>query len=278
MNLPNLIVIGAQKCATRSLHYYLNLHPQITMSEEKELNFFIQERNWHKGIEWYQSNFSDTPKIQGESSPGYTNYPFWDGVTERMSATVPEAKLIYLVRDPIERMISHYVHYYADRKEDRQVSEAFTELEFNIYACRSKYYMQIEQYLKHFPQANILIIATEDLNINRRQTLQKIFHFLDVDESFHSNKFSLIWHKSKYKRRKTRLGLRLEGSPIRKAIQLLPFEMRGAAEKLLYLPFSRKVERPVLNERLRETIADFLKDDINHLREYAGCDFESWCL
>lgn len=55
--LPNLIIIGAQKSATTSLHYYLNLHPQIAMSREKELDFFIEEHNWHKGTEWYESQF-----------------------------------------------------------------------------------------------------------------------------------------------------------------------------------------------------------------------------
>ena len=82
--LPNLIVIGGQKCATTSLHYYLNLHPQISMSREKELNFF-SERNWHKGIEWYKSNFTGRTKIHGESSPSYTNYPFNKEVPKRLA-------------------------------------------------------------------------------------------------------------------------------------------------------------------------------------------------
>jgi hypothetical protein len=67
--LPNLIIIGAMKCATTSLHYYLNLHPEILMSEEKQLDFFISELNWNKGIEWYESNFTDKAKIYGETSP-----------------------------------------------------------------------------------------------------------------------------------------------------------------------------------------------------------------
>lgn len=115
--LPNLIVIGAHKCATTSLHYYLGLHPQISMSREKELNFFIKERNWYKGIEWYKSNFTTKAMIYGESSPNYTNYPFFMGVPERMCSVVPEAKLIYIVRDPIDRVISHYVHNYANSHE-----------------------------------------------------------------------------------------------------------------------------------------------------------------
>jgi len=116
-NLPNLIIIGAMKCATTSLHYYLNLHPQISMSEEKELDFFIHKNNWHKGIEWYKTNFTGNASVYGESSPNYTKYPFFNGVPERMHAVVPDAKLIYVVRDPIERIISHYIHTSVNKKK-----------------------------------------------------------------------------------------------------------------------------------------------------------------
>jgi hypothetical protein len=68
--LPNLIIIGAPKCGTTSLHHYLSLHPQISMSREKELNFFIAERNWSKGIAWYAAQFAADNKVRGEASPG----------------------------------------------------------------------------------------------------------------------------------------------------------------------------------------------------------------
>src|SRR3712207_3099155 len=102
------------KCATTSLHYYLNLHPQISMSEKKELDFFVREKHWDKGVEWYKSNFhgNGETKIYGEASPNYTLHPIFSGVPERMYSVVPEAKLIYVVRDPIDRMISHYIHEY----------------------------------------------------------------------------------------------------------------------------------------------------------------------
>ncbi len=82
--LPNLIVIGAPKCATTSLHYYLGLHPQISMSRNKELGFFVSELNWPKGIEWYKSNFTGKARIYGESSTHYASYPFFSGVPEKM--------------------------------------------------------------------------------------------------------------------------------------------------------------------------------------------------
>ena len=122
--LPNLIVIGTQKGETSSLHYYLSLHPQICMSREKELNFFISERdwsNWKRGVEWYKKKFIGKAQIYGESSPNYTNYPRYDQVPKRMHSIVPEAKLVYILRDPIKRIISHYMHKYSKGKENRSL-------------------------------------------------------------------------------------------------------------------------------------------------------------
>src|ERR687894_2292944 len=73
--LPNLIVIGAQKCGTSVLHYYLSLHPEVSMSRPKELNFFIEERNWPRGLDWYKSQFDGDARVRGEASPNYTAYP-----------------------------------------------------------------------------------------------------------------------------------------------------------------------------------------------------------
>lgn len=274
--LPNLIIIGAMKCATTSLHYYLGLHPEISMSREKELNFFICEGNWHKGIEWYNSHFTGKAKIHGESSPNYTNYPFSRGVPERMYSCVPEAKLIYMVRDPIDRIISHYIHQYAARRENRKLSEALANSHANPYVFRSKYFMQLEKYLEYFPRCNILVITQEDLYSHRQQTLQKIFRFLEVDHSFHCREFSTIRQRSRGKRRKNQVGLSLNRTLKRNILERFPPNTRWHFEQLLYLPFSNKIERPVLKERLTQKLLNRLERDMNLLREYTGCDFQRW--
>ena len=108
--LPNLIIIGGLKCGTTSIHHYLGLHPEIQMSKPKELNFFVEELNWDLGLDWYASRFDDRFKVRGESSPHYTNLPRFDGVAERIHANCPDARLLYMVRDPIKRILSHWVH------------------------------------------------------------------------------------------------------------------------------------------------------------------------
>lgn len=274
--LPNLIIIGGQKCATTSLHYYLGLHPEISMSKQKELNFFVREYNWDKGVEWYKSNFMGNAKIWGEASPDYTHYPFFAGVPERMHTVVPQTRLIYILRDPIDRIVSEYVHRYVDGKENRTIEEALAHLRDNPYVLRSKYFMQLEQYLDFFDKTNILIITSEDLYSFPRKTLKAVFRFLYVDDTFYSRRFLLKWHKSKYKRRKTRLGVYLSGTPLAKFLGTLPFTLQGPFEKIFFFPISYKVSRPILNQRLQRDLVEFLIEDIRQLTKYAGCRFGGW--
>jgi len=277
-NLPNLIVIGTQKGGTSSLHYYLSLHPQIYMCREKELDFFIAQRNWERGVEWYKKNFVGEAKIYGESSPNYTDYPRYDQVPKRMHAIVPNVKIVYILRDPIKRIISHYMHWYSAGLENRTLSDALRNIESSRYTRRCLYYTQLEQYLNYFAKSNIFIMTSEDLYNNPQKIMQKLFTFLEVDNSFHDQKLSRIHHKSSNKRRNNALGMFLEKSPIGETIEQLPRNIREKAKTLLYFPFSHKVKRPTLDKTLEAELIDYLRPDINRLRDYTGLAFEDWCL
>jgi len=278
-DLPNAIIIGAMKCATTSLHFYLNLHPEIAMSRVKELNFFVRERNWHKGTSWYQSNFRRGTKIRGESSVSYTNWPARRGIPGRMYAVVPHVKLIYSVRDPIDRIISHYAYSQADGLETRSFSQILENLgDNNPYIARSKYFMQIERYLDVFPVSNLLIVTVEELYHRRRATLQKIFRFLDVDATFCSEKFEDIIHKSAEKRRKTPLGLILKGVYEKSIARAFPLRLRMRMGQFLSIPFSREVVKPAVNDTVREALASVLRKDLDRLRTFAGRKFRDWCV
>lgn len=265
--LPNLIIIGAMKCGTTSLHHYLNLHPEIHMSPVKELDFFITEKNWRKGLAWYQSQFIEPAKVIGESSPNYTKYPAFRDVPKRMSALIPDAKLIYLVRDPIKRIVSHYLHQYIDRAEYRSFNEALSELNNNHYILCSLYAIQLEQFLTYYPLSRVLVVSLEELRYNRFSTLRKIFCFLDVDPNFEHPNFEIDLHRSDEKKRLTDFGSKLFQIP-----------MGGRVAK--YLPFSiaEKVESPKIESSLRKEVANFLKPDIERLRKLTGSSFADWQL
>lgn len=276
--LPNLIIIGAMKCGTTTLHHHLNLHPKIFMSREKELDFFVYELKWKRRLEWYKSHFVGEATIYGESSPNYTNYPYWAGVPERMYSIVPEAKLIYILRDPIERIISHYTHRYAAGKESQPISRALSNFDNNVYISRSKYYMQLEQFLNYFPGENILVITLEDLSNRPQKTWEVILDFLELDKSDNFNPSPKKLHRSSFKRRKNQWGETLSRSFMKKTIKKMPPEVRYNFEKIFYLPFSQKVEKPNLDEKLQERLVDYLLEDVNRLRKYTGHDFKEWCV
>jgi len=263
------------KGGTGSLWRYLRIHPEIFMSEIKELDYFILERNYSKGIRWYESNFNGQAKEYGEASPNYTKHPVHAGVPERMHAVVPNAKLIYVVRDPIDRIISHYVHFYSNNKEDRTLSEALSDLDRSRYVTCSKYYMQLQQYLKYYPPESILIIASESLKNQRRTTLKTIFSFLNVDDSFDSPEYDKVFHKSSLKRRRNKLGQLV--LKMRWREKLRP-HLPAAVVQMSRNMTGRHVAKPELDKDLEKRLVDYLQEDVDSLRKYTGNDFKDWRL
>jgi hypothetical protein len=198
--LPNVIVIGAMKCGTTSLHNYLNAHPQIAMSEGKELNFFYRDERWGtQGVSWYRRQFDSDAPVRGESSVNYTKNPDASRVAaERMYPLIPDVKLIYVVRHPIERAISHYLHTRAAGNEDRSLPEALEDLE-EPYVSRGLYFTNVRPFLKKFPRENLLVIPQEALLNERSEALGLVFSFLGVDADVDAPEFSQMWETASSK-------------------------------------------------------------------------------
>jgi sulfotransferase family protein len=278
--LPNLIVIGAMKSATSSLHYYLGLHPAIQMSKKKELDYFILEKNWDKGSPWYESHFSAEANIIGESSPNYTKFPWFKGVPQRMHATVPDAKLIYILRDPIDRILSEYVHIRNNGGEKRTFEAIVSQTVNNWYIDNSKYFMQIEQYLEFFPKSQILILSSENLGLDAQQTMETVFRFLGVEESFSTSNFSQRLHKSGNKGAKNKIG-RLLSKRVggKKAEDYLLPNLPNSLKKTYFAVTRKKMaKKPELNENMKQSLASALEKDIKQLREFTGCPFDHWSI
>jgi hypothetical protein len=263
--LPNLVVIGAQKCGTTSLHHYLAVHPEVSMSAIKETNFFLGGDAWDRGTSWYASLVDPAAKIRGESSPEYTNLPVWQGVAERMHTTIPDAKLIYLVRDPIERIISHYVHRVATGEERRKFDEAVRGPD-NVYVTRSRYAVQIRPFLERYPRERILIASQEELLTRRRASLRRIFGFLDVDEEFVSPAFERLWERTEGKRVAYLAAFRVAQRGVR-----LPKPLRWPAQRLLRSPLGGpSFVRPEPSPAVRAELTRYLQPDMEEFRRMAG--------
>lgn len=180
--LPNFLVIGAQKAGTTALHNYLSAHPQTFMSRPKELKFFIVEGNWDQGVDWYAAHFEQAPEralAVGEASPDYARVPRFGGVPERIQAVLPEARLIYVVRRPLDRIRSAYQHALAHGVERRPIDEAVRA--DPSYLDDSRYAMQIDAYLAVFAPERLLVLSNDALRNQRHETLAGVAEFLGIE-------------------------------------------------------------------------------------------------
>lgn len=179
---PNLFIIGAMKSGTTSLHSYLDNHPQIFMSKPKEPTFFSRESNLAKGEDWYLELFANAGEasIIGESSTEYTKVPD-DAVPQRIAKFNPESRFIYIMRDPIERTISHYWLMVRSQGERRDILTAIKR--DSHYQDVSHYAMQLAPYFKIFGRDRVACLTLEKLKDNTSEVLKNLFSWLGVDSS-----------------------------------------------------------------------------------------------
>lgn len=160
--LPDVVIIGAMKSASTSLHRWLNDQPEVFMAHPKETNFFTT--SWSRGRAWYSEQFDEaTPEqLVGESSVNYTDPQLSPRAAERMAEVIPNARLIYVLRHPVERIRSHYRHEVQRRRESRSLIDALSD-PGNSYVAHSSYHSALAPYIEHFPREQILVVRFEDL-------------------------------------------------------------------------------------------------------------------
>ena len=193
------------KCATTALHAYLDAHPDIAMWPGKEANFFTGDEaptgepedwwrhgQWHRGVDWYASLFDPAAKLRGESSPGYTA-PDNPLAAERMCHVIPEARLVYLVRDPVERAVSQYAHHKRDGDEQRPVEEALLDPDAQ-YVARSRYFERVRPFLECFEREQLLVVVQERLRDQRRAELRRIYGHVGADGDWWDDSLEREWH------------------------------------------------------------------------------------
>ena len=197
--LPDFLIIGAQKAGTTALYAYLRRHPGITGPSWKEVSFF--DRHYSRGEAWYRGNFPNVVrargKLVGEASPSYVFHPLG---AERVRALVPEARLVALVRNPVDRALSHYHHEVALGREPLSFEEALDAEDERLcgeeerlvadpayfsrawwshaYKARGRYAEQLDRWLAVFPREQLLVVPSEDLATEPKRTHARVLAFL----------------------------------------------------------------------------------------------------
>lgn len=259
------------KCGTTSLAHYLDQHPEISMSLVKEPNFFTDE-NFDRGIDWYISRFPENGLIKGEASTSYTKYPVFSDVPERINEVLPDVKIIYLVKDPLDRIISHLKHNYLSGREDRGIDGIFKDLN-NNYVVPSMYHMQIRQYLKYFNRENIFVVPLERFEKRSNAYLKRLFGFLEVDPDFSSSEFVRKKNTTASRPYKGKLyKILTQHSQIRALIRYNPLHLTDMARYI----FSQKQPEVQIEGSLKEKLTEKLQPDVEAFRAWLGDPLEEW--
>ncbi|MFW8600781.1 sulfotransferase family protein [Desulfobacterota bacterium M19] len=273
---PNFFIIGAMKAGTTSLHYYLNQHPQIFMSDPKELWYFVKEKNWSKGNDWYLDHFHNvsTEVIIGESCPDYTMLPKYQGVAERLHRFNPTSKLVYILRDPVERVISHYWYNVRLAGEQRDILTAVWE-EPNMLQV-SNYSLQLKEYLRFFPRENIYLLTFEELISDIKKHVREITDWLNLDElqfPIDEGKKNVTPQRLKQPKGKALLHKLRYSNAWSKVSCFTPKHIRKLANIIAYREVDKIEETPV---EVYNYLRNQLKHSVEELKQLAKRDFFDW--
>lgn len=186
MILPNFLICGAQKSGTTALHTYLDQHPDVYMSRPKETWFF--DRHYQKGIDWFADHFEghDGEKAIGEASASTMSDP---RAPSRIAQHLPQAKLLFVLRNPVDRAYSQYHFYvYTGKIEpERSFHEVVRDEESEIRRDmieRGNYVRQLERFDEHFDRSRMKVLLHERLREDTMEVVEDVFRFLAVDPSF----------------------------------------------------------------------------------------------
>lgn len=174
LRLPDFVIIGAMKSATSTLYKQLVEQPGIFMCTPKEPNFFSDADQFSKGMEWYSGLFADAPNgyLLGEASTHYTKLPTLPNAVERLKKYLPHARLIYVMRHPVDRLVSHYMHEWSTGGYRCGINEAITKYPEMI--AYSRYTMQLEPYFQAFGQDAVLPVFFDRLLREPQSELERI--------------------------------------------------------------------------------------------------------
>ena len=290
MTMPNFLIIGAMKSGTTALYYYLEQHPEIYMSPVKEPNFFssqepanVADTVTHIGTYQHLFRGASGEKAIGEASHSYLYEP---GAAAEIRRYIPEAKLIAILRNPIERAYSHFLHMVRSGTEplndfaqalQEEVAGIHKERTGQDYIGRGLYYDQLERYFGTFPREQIRVYLYEDLSDAPIRTVQDAFRFLEVDDSFVPD-VSLRRNVSGNPKYKALDGLLRRQSRIKHAAKVhLPARMRWRLSKAFDdLKTRNLVDPPPLRSEVRRQLILVFREDILKVQELIHRDLSGW--
>lgn len=279
MTLPSFLIIGAMKAGTTSLYRDLLTNPAVFMPLDKEPNSLTDDAvRDGTGRAEYEELFAPARKEQicGEASTSYTKLPNFAGVPRRAQTLLGgDLKLIYLVREPVARIVSHHHHGLTSAEYDitdiDRAMDAYPEL-----IDWSRYAMQAQAWLESFDRGNLRIVRFETYVTNRREIVAELSAFLGVEPRPDLVRTDEVYNRGEAKPVAGR-GMRRfrETAFYRRAIR--PLLSRGFRDRFREVMLSKAPPRPASPSpatvcRIYET----LRDDLTRLQQLMGLDAPLW--
>ena len=290
MRLPEFLCVGASKSGTTSLHNILVQHPEIYLPKQKEIHFFDNDDNFKKGIDWYKQHFYDAKQdnVIGEITP---DYMFYDFAPQRMKTALGEnVKLIFMLRDPVERAYSEYLFNVRRGYFNKPFEEVIEdEKSFDPNKFENRYYIHIyrslySQHIKNIQQTfknaeNITyIIFEEDFLKNKQKTFSDLYEFLKVP--YYELDLNQVFKPAYVPKYQFLQKMVYQPNTLRKVVRnFLPSYKFRRKLKDQWLPrinnSNEKVEK--VNAELRkELIEKYFKDDIKKTEDLIKRDLSIW--
>jgi hypothetical protein len=294
--MPDFMIIGAMKSGTTNLFSFLGKHPAIFVPRWKEPQYFSRDHKFNLGEKFYCDHFVDARKDQiiGEGSTCYSRWPQYPNTAERIAKRLPNIRLIYLMRHPVERAYSHYGHIMQKRiiKKDGPIVSFETALsEEKEIIDASLYKMQIERYLSFFPKDQMLFLTFDEFKSSPETLLYRTQKFLGVDPinlSANGEGKPNQWgdNIANASLKKTLQNIR-NIPAISSMINLLPKDTRNilydsvvqskAIKSVFkYNAIKKKTMLSPLTQKTRKELALRFKESTNWLEEFLDIDLSQW--
>ena len=279
MTLPNFLICGAPKAGTTALHHLLKQHPDIYMSREKETDFF--QHNYTNGLDWFEQFFSDHhgEKAIGEVSPGNMIHP---EAPKRIAEVIPDAQLIFMLRNPIQRAFSQYLYgiYLGMDNPNESFSEMIRD-PHHKWGARilelGMYYEQLQRFEQYFQRDRMLILLHEDFSNDPQKILSQIFEFVGVDPSFKPEQKK--HNATKYpKNMVVYRTLYAIWNPIKKTLGASYLARTTPIRSMIrdFLYQKQNKGQPKLPRQDQEYLTTIYQESIQNLSAYIQRDLSSW--
>lgn len=273
MSPPDYIIIGAMKCATSTLQAQLGHQPGVFVSTPKEPNYFSNDEIYAHGPDWYSALFEDAPDgaLKGEASTHYTKLPTYPHTLTRMREVLPDPKLIYVIRNPVARAVSHFIHEWTETRVGDDMAAAFREnSEFIDYGC---YGMQITPFIEAYGKERILLSSLEQLASSPDAEFARIAAFLGLPDTAHWHHELQPQNVSKERFRRLPFQSLLIDHPLARQLRqmIVPSYIREWVRKKRQLG-ARPTLDPALESRLEARFLEDRKTLAHHFPDHPALD------